>query len=168
MAPAGRPGELGQGGRGASECREPQTETAKQDKGEQRIAEACREGSSRPFCGAVQVCEGALGPGKPAKAYRECCPTLTCSHRPGGRTSQVLRPLIPESRRGLASAGAKSALRGPLLCCQRTETKGMIGKDQIVSFLLKKKIFYLFIHERQRERGRDTGRGRSRLLQQAR
>ena len=25
------------------------------------------------------------------------------------------------------------------------------------------KIFYLFIHERQTERGRDTGRGRSRL-----
>ena len=66
---------------------EPQTETAKLDEGEQRIAEACREGSSRPFRGAVQVCEGVLGPGKPAKAYRECCPVLICSHRPVGRTS---------------------------------------------------------------------------------
>ena len=31
--------------------------------------------------------------------------------------------------------------------------------------LKKKKRFYLFIHERHREKGRDTGRGRGRLLE---
>ena len=55
-----------------------------------------------------------------------------------------LDPRTPGSRPG-PKAGAKP-LRHP----------------GIPRFYLKK-IFYLFIHKRHRERGRDTGRGRSRL-----
>ena len=51
------------------------------------------------------------------------------------------------------------------LCRQVKKYSSNYTKCEWTNFFFFKKRFYLFIHERHTERGRDTSRGRNRLLE---